>query len=70
VREALSELPERQRQILELRFGFVDEPLSLEAIAREIGITRERVRQLETAALAALSERLSGLADGELALAA
>ncbi len=70
VREALSELPEREREILSLRFGFDGEPHSLEAIARVVGMTRERVRQLESKALTALAHRLEGLADDELALAA
>ncbi len=58
VRRAVAELPERQRRILELRFGFDSEPLSLEAIGRELGITRERVRQLETEAMIHLEDRL------------
>jgi RNA polymerase primary sigma factor len=62
VREALSALPERQRRIVELRFGFEGEVLSLEAIGRELGLTRERVRQLEQDALARLSGELKGLA--------
>ena len=70
VREALSELPERERRILELRFGFDAEPHSLESIARVVGMTRERVRQLETKGLTALAQRLGGLEDDELALAA
>jgi len=71
VRQAVSELPERQRQILELRFGFDGEALSLDAIARMVGLTRERVRQLETAAMNQLAESLGGLTPGdELALAA
>ena len=69
VRRALEDLPERARRILELRFGFGnEEPHSLEAIARELGITRERVRQLETEALTSLASSLGGLED--LALAA
>jgi RNA polymerase primary sigma factor len=44
VRDALTNLPERQRRILELRFGFEGETESLEAIGKELGITRERVR--------------------------
>ena len=71
VREALSALPERERRVLELRFGFGEEPRSLEAIAREVGLTRERVRQLEARALDALAESLGGLDDdARLALAA
>jgi RNA polymerase primary sigma factor len=69
VRRALERLPERTRRIVELRYGFGNgEPQSLEAIARELGITRERVRQLEGEALTSLARALGGLED--LALAA
>ncbi len=54
VQRAVSELPERQRRIIELRFGFDSEPASLETIGKELGLTRERVRQLESDALARL----------------
>jgi RNA polymerase primary sigma factor len=77
LRDALAELPERERRILELRFGIDCEPQSLEAIGREVKLTRERVRQLEAQALANLSQSLGGLApaeadddEGELPLAA
>jgi RNA polymerase primary sigma factor len=77
VRHALAELPERERRILELRFGFEGEPVSLEAIGAELGLTRERIRELEGEALAKLARTLDGLApldeaddEGELALAA
>jgi RNA polymerase primary sigma factor len=68
VREALAQLPERERRILELRFGLDGEPRSLEAIGAELGLTRERIRQLETQAMANLGELLG--AEDELALAA
>jgi RNA polymerase primary sigma factor len=55
VRRALDALPERERRILELRFGFEGEPWTLEAIGHELDLTRERVRQLEAQALARLS---------------
>jgi RNA polymerase primary sigma factor len=55
VRRALDALPERERRILELRFGFEGEPWTLEAIGHELELTRERVRQLEAQALARLS---------------
>jgi RNA polymerase primary sigma factor len=55
VRKALDALPERERRILELRFGFDGEPSTLEAIGHELGLTRERVRQLEAQALARLA---------------
>jgi RNA polymerase primary sigma factor len=55
VRKALDALPERERRILELRFGFDGEPWTLEAIGHELELTRERVRQLEGQALARLA---------------
>jgi RNA polymerase primary sigma factor len=55
VRRALDALPERERRILELRFGFEGEPWTLEAIGHELDLTRERVRQLEGQALARLA---------------
>jgi RNA polymerase primary sigma factor len=73
VRDALTNLPERQRRILELRFGFDGETESLEAIGKELGITRERVRQLERDGLARLADELDGVVaidDDDLANAA
>jgi RNA polymerase primary sigma factor len=55
VHAALEALPERQRMVLELRYGFAGEPLGLTEIGRRLGITRERVRQIETDALHRLS---------------
>ena len=66
MRKALQKLPERQRRVLELRFGFDGESASLEAIGKELGLTRERVRQLEAAAMTALAAEL----DADLARAA
>jgi RNA polymerase primary sigma factor len=65
VRRALDALPERERRILELRFGFEGEPWTLEAIGHELDLTRERVRQLESQALA----RLAALRDLQTAAA-
>jgi RNA polymerase primary sigma factor len=46
--EALDELPPRERKALELRYGLVDgKNRTLEQIGRELGVTRERARQLE-----------------------
>jgi RNA polymerase primary sigma factor len=59
VRKALAALPERERRILELRFGFEGDPWTLEAIGAELGLTRERVRQLEGQAL----QRLAAIRD-------
>jgi RNA polymerase primary sigma factor len=64
IRKALDALPERERRILELRFGFEGEPWTLEAIGHELDLTRERVRQLEGQALSRLAalRELAGLA--------
>jgi RNA polymerase primary sigma factor len=59
VRRALGGLPERERRIVELRFGFDGEPWTLEAIGHELKLTRERVRQLEAQALARIGRRLA-----------
>jgi RNA polymerase primary sigma factor len=69
VRKAVGRLPEREARIVSLRFGLDGEPQSLEAIGKEVGLTRERVRQLETQAFARLQNELAGIAD-ELADAA
>jgi RNA polymerase primary sigma factor len=56
---AVADLPEREQNILKLRYGLngAQEPKSLEEIGRIMGITRERVRQLEAEALRRLAER-------------
>ena len=58
VRRALANLPERERRVLELRFGVDGDAQPLEAIGKELGISRERVRQVESEALALLAEEL------------
>jgi len=60
-KRAVAGLPERERRILELRFGFDGPPASLEQIGRELGLTRERVRQLEAGAFEQLADPLEGL---------
>src|ERR671933_569613 len=58
LREALDELPERERQIIELRFGMKDDrPRTLEEVGREFDITRERVRQIQMKTLVLLREQ-------------
>jgi RNA polymerase primary sigma factor len=69
IREAVERLPERQRAVIALRFGLDGEPQSLEAIGKELSLTRERIRQLEADALDRLQLELAGVAD-ELANAA
>jgi RNA polymerase primary sigma factor len=56
---AISTLPEREQAVIRMRYGMDDEmePKSLEEIGRRLGITRERVRQIETQALSRLAER-------------
>jgi RNA polymerase primary sigma factor len=57
LRRALAELPERERSVLQLRYGLNGdtEPRSLEEIGRRLGLTRERVRQIEAKALEKLA---------------
>ena len=50
--DALDGLNERMRHVLELRFGLAGtKPRTLEEVGTELGVTRERVRQLESRAL-------------------
>ena len=52
LQEALASLNERMRHVLELRFGLNGQiPKTLEEVGNELGVTRERVRQLESRAL-------------------
>jgi RNA polymerase primary sigma factor len=54
--QALQSLPERERKVLELRYGLDEsEPKTLEEIGRRLGLTRERVRQIELDSLRRLA---------------
>jgi RNA polymerase primary sigma factor len=57
LRAAIEKLPEREQQVIKLRYGLdgAQDPKSLEMIGREMGLTRERVRQIETQALERLA---------------
>ena len=57
VRRAVAELPERERDVLKLRYGLNGDrdPASFEEIGRRLGVTRERVRQIEADALERLA---------------
>ena len=55
-RQLIGQLDRRERAILMLRFGLEGEGLSLAEIGRRLGVTRERVRQLEGRALGKLSQ--------------
>ncbi len=58
VRGLLDHLSWRERAVLELRYGFGgDDPLTLEQVGRKLGVTRERIRQIEVRALSKLSMR-------------
>jgi len=55
VRRALRKLPARERLVLERHYGLNGAPETLQKIGTELGLTRERVRQLEVHALSTLS---------------
>jgi RNA polymerase primary sigma factor len=57
LRQVLSGLGERERRVIEMRFGLEGgEPRTLEEVGREFGVTRERARQMEAIALRKLRE--------------
>jgi RNA polymerase primary sigma factor len=59
LRELLDDLPPREKEILFERFGLGGEaPVTLESIGQRMGVTRERVRQIEASALQKLRRRL------------
>src|SRR5215210_7981794 len=57
LRRAVTQLPEREREVVKRRYGLNGErnPASLATIGRELGLTRERVRQIEARALERLA---------------
>ena len=62
LKEALGALSDRERQVVVLRYGLTDaEPKTLEEIGRRLGLTRERVRQIELDSL----KRLASLREME-----
>jgi RNA polymerase primary sigma factor len=61
LQELLDDLPPKEREIILDRFGLgsgSEEPMTLEAIGQRMGVTRERVRQIEASALQKLRRRL------------
>ena len=59
VRNVLADLSERERKVVRLRFGLDDgQARTLEEVGREFGVTRERVRQIESKSLAKLRQPL------------
>ncbi|MCA9559613.1 MAG: sigma-70 family RNA polymerase sigma factor, partial [Myxococcales bacterium] len=60
MRELLEKLDSREARILRLRFGLGNgEPMTLKAIGKRFGLTRERVRQMEQQALEKLGDVMS-----------
>jgi RNA polymerase primary sigma factor len=62
IRSLLARLPQRERKILELRFaldGYEGPPRTFKDIGKVIGLTRERVRQLEKKAMQSLREAMN-----------
>ena len=71
VEEALSELSDREQEVVKMRYGLVDgQAKTLEEVGREFGVTRERIRQIEAKTLAKLrhpqrSQKLKEFLDDE-----
>ena len=65
IRRILRGLPERERRILELRYGFEGEPQTLEEIGQELALTREQIRQLEKQALERVWQIINHLPSSE-----
>ena len=58
IREILTDLTEREQQVLRLRYGLDDEhPRTLEEVGRQLSVTRERIRQIEAKALRKLKRK-------------
>ena len=61
IQRLIGQLDDREATILRLRYGLHDnEPMTLKNIGKKIGLTRERVRQLEAQALRKLQDALEG----------
>ena len=57
IQKALDALPQRERQVIELRYGLRGhKPLTLEEVGRAFGVTRERIRQIENNTLRKLKQ--------------
>jgi len=62
IRRALDALPERERAVIELRFGLTGaQPCTLEEVGKAFGVTRERIRQIENNTL----KKLEGLPEAQ-----
>jgi len=57
LRKTLDGLPDRERKIIELRYGLSgNDPMTLEQVGQEFGVTRERIRQMEIRTLRRLQK--------------
>ena len=66
IQKALDSLPERERKVIELRFGLTgSQPCTLEEVGKAFGVTRERIRQIENNTLKRLETlpEAQGLSD-------
>ena len=64
VKKALDTLDHRQKKVITLRFGLDgEEPYTLEEVGQSMGLTRERIRQIEIQALIKLSRKLKNYQD-------
>ena len=62
IRKALDALPDREREVIEMRFGLKGyEARTLEEVGRAFGVTRERIRQIENNTL----KKLEGLPEAQ-----
>ncbi len=64
IREILSDLTEREQQVLRLRYGLDDDrSRTLEEVGRQLNVTRERIRQIEAKALRKLKRKNTRMRD-------
>jgi RNA polymerase sigma factor (sigma-70 family) len=63
IEKLLSVLNERDREVIILHFGLTGEPRTLDEIGRRLGVSRERIRQMEARAMAVLRKPANAAAD-------
>ena len=69
IERVVSELPPREQRIVQRRW-LAEEPETLETLGVALGVSKERVRQIEERAKKRVRERLEQLVDGSIALTA
>ena len=65
IQKCLKSLPDRQAEVLRLRYGIGEREHTLQEIAEHLGLTRERVRQIQVKAEEKLERRVSAMGFGE-----